>query len=313
MSGQTIPLRLSLRALRAFTATVDHGSISAAAQALNVAPSAISALLDQVEEEFGATLLVRSRARGVVATAEGRRMAGRFRLLLEDYAEIIEDGHEIAKGMRGTLRVGYYAPVAPAFLPTVLQPMMQANPGLRVDLQEADNDSAQEGLLTGALDVILFAGQDVRAGIETHPLLDLPPYVLVPAGHPLAADDRTTLQQVAAYPLIELNRPLAQPYVSRLFADQNLTPEIIAQANTTEMVRSLVGSGLGIAILAMRPRTRTSYAGDQLRAIPLDPDLPRLHLLSGKIPGQNRRLVSAFMDALHDWANSPSALDFSVR
>jgi len=313
MSDQISPLRLSLRALRAFTATVDHGSISAAAQALNVAPSAVSALLDQVEGEFGATLLIRSRARGVVATAEGRRMANRFRRLLEDYAEIIEDGHEIAKGMQGTLRVGYYAPVAPAFLPSVLKPLMQANPGLRLDLRETDNDTAQESLLAGGLDVILFAGQDIRAGIETHSLLDLPPYVLVPAAHPLAAQDRTTLQEVATYPLIELNRPLARPYVARLFADQNLTPQVIAQANTTEMVRSLVGADLGLAILAMRPRTQTSYAGDTLRALPLDPDLPRLQLLSGKIPGQNRRLVSAFIDALHGWAQSASALEFSVR
>ncbi|HKK86776.1 MAG TPA: LysR family transcriptional regulator [Roseovarius sp.] len=313
MSGQTIPLRLSLRALRAFTATVEQGSISGAAQALNVAPSAISALLDQVEAEFGATLLVRSRARGVVATAEGRRMAGRFRLLLEDYAEIIEDGHEIAKGMRGTLRVGYYAPVGPAFLPGILTPLMHANPGLRLDLQETDNDTVQERLLSGDLDVILFAGQDMRAGIETHPLLDLPPYVLVPAGHPLATNDRTTLNDVSHYPLIELNRPLARPYVSRLFSDRKLSPEVVARANTTEMVRSLVGAGLGIAILAMRPQTHISYAGDPLRALPLDPGLPRLQLLSGKIPGQNRRLVSAFMDVLHGWANSPSALDFSVR
>jgi DNA-binding transcriptional LysR family regulator len=313
MSDQTLPLRLSLRALRAFALTVEQGSISGAAAALNVAPSAVSALLDQVEGEFGATLLIRSRARGVVATAEGRRMAARFRHLLEDYAEVIEDGHEIANGMSGSLRVGYYAPVAPAFLPGILTPLMQSNPGLKVDLQETDNDSAQERLLSGDLDIILFAGQDRRAGIETHALLDLPPYVLVPAGHPLATQDRSTLQKVATYPLVELNRPLARPYVSQLFTDQNLNPEVIARANTTEMVRSLVGAKLGVAILAMRPRTQTSYAGNRLSAIPLDPGLPHLQLVSGKIPGQNRRLVSAFIDALHDWANSPSALDFSVR
>ena len=69
-------LRLSLKSLRAFAAVVEHGSITAAAQALNTAPSAVAAAIDQVEAEFGAALLVRTRARGIAPTADGRA-AGR--------------------------------------------------------------------------------------------------------------------------------------------------------------------------------------------------------------------------------------------
>ncbi len=75
-------LRLSLRALRAFVTVVEHGSISAAARDLNVAASAVAASLDLVEAEFGADLLIRTRARGITPTAEGRDIALRFRRLL---------------------------------------------------------------------------------------------------------------------------------------------------------------------------------------------------------------------------------------
>ncbi|SLN21710.1 HTH-type transcriptional regulator BenM [Roseovarius litorisediminis] len=302
-----IDLRLSLRALRAFVATVEHGSITAAARDLNVAASAIAAMLDQVEAEFGADLLIRTRARGVVPTPEGRDMAARFRTLLEEYSGIMDQGRALAQTLTGTLRIGYYAPVAPAFLPTLLCPMIRANPDLRLELFEHDNDSAQEAMLAGQLDTILFAGQDLRPGIETSVLLDLPPYVLAPQGHEIAQGGAVTLADVARFPLVQLDRPLARPYISRLFRQNGLAPHIAAQADSTEMVRSLVGAGAGLAILSMRPLTALSYGGDTLLTLPLEPGLPGLQLLSGRIPGRSRKPVSAFLEAIENWRGSSAA------
>lgn len=306
-------LRLSLRAMRAFAAVVEHGSISGAARALNTAASAVAALVDQVEAELGADLLIRTRARGIAATPEGAAIASRFRGLLDACAEILDEGRDIARSLTGTLRLGYYAPVAPAFLPRVLQPLMQANPGLRLELREHDNDSAQEALLAGRLDVILFAGGDLRPGLETRVLLDLPPYVLTPAEHPLARQGRATLAEVAAHPLIEPDKPLARPYFNRLFATRSLQPRIAASADSIEMVRSLVGAGLGLTVLSMRPMNARSYGGDALAALPLEPGLPRLELRSGRVAGRPRRLVSVFLEALHDWMESGAGRDLVVR
>ncbi|WP_370267482.1 LysR family transcriptional regulator, partial [Nioella sp.] len=75
----TDPPRLSLRAMAAFAATVEQGSIAGAARALNIAASAVAASVDQVEAEVGAALLVRTRAKGIAPTEEGRMLAARFR------------------------------------------------------------------------------------------------------------------------------------------------------------------------------------------------------------------------------------------
>lgn len=305
-------LRLSLRALRAFAAVVEHGSISAAAQTLNTAPSAVAALIAQVETEMGADLLVRTRARGVAATPQGRALAQRFRSLLEDYAGILEDGRDMASGLSGVLRIGYYAPVAPAFLPPILRPLMLANPDLQLDLQEHDNDSVQTALLNGQLDAIIFAARDIRPGITTQPLLTLPPYALLPKGHALAACDHIDLAALARYPLVKLNRPISRPYIDQLLADQGLSPTIAAQVDSTEMVRSLVGAGLGVAILNMRPVTTHSYAGDALVLRPLPPGLPQLELRSGHVAGRPRRLVQVFLDALHGWMDSDAVQNLIV-
>lgn len=300
-------IRLSLKALRAFAAVVDHGSITAAARALNTVPSAVAASLDQVEATFGADLLIRTRSKGIAATPEGREMAARFRDLLEDYSTVMQQGRDIARQLTGTLRIGYYAPVAPAFLPGILRPMLEANPDLRLDLRAHDNDSAQAALLSGQLDVIIFAGQDVRSGIDTSVLLGLRPYVLTPENHDLAARERVTLADVVTYPLIQLERPMVRAYFDRLFQSQKLQPHITARTDDTEMVRALVGAGLGLAVLHMRPLTSVSYGGDGLCAVPLDQTLPGLQLLSGHVAGKPRRLVSAFLDALHAWMASDQA------
>lgn len=300
-------LRLSLRVLRAFLATVDHGSITAAARALNVAASAVAAALDQVEAEFGASLLVRTRAKGIAVTAEGREIAARFRGLLEDYADVMDHGRALAQSLSGTLRIGYYAPVAPAFLPGVLRPILTDNPGLKLVMQAHDNESAQEALLNGQLDVILFAGQDIRSGLESRPLLDLPPYVLMPDNHVLSAGPIVTLKDVSNHPLVQLDRPLARPYVERLFRQKGLAPDVVARVDSTEMVRSLVGAGVGLAVLSMRPLTVISYGGDVLRAVPLEPGLPHLQLFEAHVKGRPRRPVAAFIDALDAFLSTPQA------
>ncbi len=305
-------LRLSLKALRAFAAVVEHGSITGAARALNTAASAVAASVDQVEAEVGATLLIRTRAKGIAATPEGAAMAARFRALLDAYADAIDEGRDIARRLTGTLRIGYYAPVAPAFLPRILGQMMQGNPGLRLEFREHDNDSAQEALLAGRLDVILFGRADLRPGIETRVLLDMPPYVLAPEGHPILSDVPVDLAEVARHPLIQPDKPLARPYFDGLFATRGLTPRIVAAADSIEMVRSLVGAGLGLTVLSMRPLTPLSYGGDRLATAPLDSGLPPLQLLSGRAAGRPRRLVSVFLDALHGWMDSGAAEELTA-
>ena len=308
----TFDIRLSLRTLRAFASVVEHGSINGAAHALHVAPSAVASALGQVEAEFGASLLIRTRSKGITATAEGRAMADRFRHLLEDYHGILSEGRDIAQTLSGTLRIGYYAPVAPAFLPQLLQPIMADNPELTLDLQAHDNASVQTALLDGRVDLILFAGQDLRSGITTHSLLTLAPYVLVPRGHPIADMPRCPLARLTKERLVQLDRPLARPYVDGLFKAAGIAPHIVARSDSTEMVRSLVGSGIGVAVLNMRPRIMRTYGGDELVAVPLDGHAAALELVSGHAEGQPRRLVALVLDRLHAWSETNEALALCV-
>ena len=70
----TVPLRLSLNALRAFEATARLRSFSAAAEELAVTHGAVSRHIRALEDSVGLPLLQRS-AQGASPTAEGQRLA----------------------------------------------------------------------------------------------------------------------------------------------------------------------------------------------------------------------------------------------
>ena len=289
-------MRVTLKAMTYFLAAVDRGSISHAAEELNVVPSAVSAAIDMMEEEFALQLVLRYRAKGIAPTAAGRVLAGKIRHLLEEYDNLMIEGGDLGTALTGTLRIGYYAPVAPAFMPQVVAPLIQDNPGLTVEFEECDNDAAQAGLLSGAFDAILFVAENVRPGISHELLLEVPAYVLIGAQHPFAQRRSLCLDDLAGMPAVLLDLPVAREYYRAILEGAGFEPQIAASATSTEMVRSLVGAGVGYAMLNMRPMTDVSYAGDRLVALPLSPPVMPLRLVLGRVADNPRRLVRAFVE-----------------
>ncbi|WP_368345833.1 LysR family transcriptional regulator [Pelagovum sp. HNIBRBA483] len=290
-------MTVSLKAMQYFNLAVARGSIAQAADELNIAASAVSAAIDQVEASFGLTLVTRQRARGIAPTASGRLMVRKFERLLEDYRAILEEGAELKQSLSGALRVGYYAPVAPAFLPSIFSAFLPPESDAVLHLEECDNDAAQEGLLNGAYDVILFVSEGAKAAIEFDVLIEAPAYCLLAADHPLAAQDTVSLADLAQEPLVVLDRPVAAPYYLRLFEGAHTKTNVVAYANSTEMVRSLVGAGRGCAVLNMLPLADTSYSGERLVGRPISDDLPPLTLSVAYNRTQPRRIVQHFVDA----------------
>lgn len=290
-------MTVSLKAMAYYCAAVRHRSIARAAAQLNIAASAVATAVDQVEDAFDLTLVTRQRSRGIEPNASGRLVLQKFERLLEDYRSVMSEGAELKHALRGTLRIGYYAPIAPAFLPNILGSFLPRGSEVSVHLEECDNNTAQEGLLNGSFDVILFVSEDVRPAIEFDVLIEAPAYCLVAKDHHLAAQGSVSMQQLCKEPLVVLNRAFAASYYQNLYDRFATDIEIIAYANSTEMVRSLVSSGQGCAILNMQPLTDDSYCGRKLTSLPITDNLPPLTLSIGYQKTKPRRIVRAFVDA----------------
>lgn len=294
-------MSISLRAIRYFNTALLHGSISLAASELNIAASAISVAIDQVEAHFQLKLVNRFPSRGITATASGKDMSRKFARLIEDYDAVLVEGVAMRESLKGELRIGYYAPIAPAFLPSILASLTGHESQITVHLEACDNIRAQEGFLAGDFDVILFVSDGALPQIDFDVLIEAPAYCLMSETHPLIEKTSVSLEDIAEYNLIVLNRPVVADYYHKLFQTNVRKPANVAFSNSNEMVRSLVGAGQGIAVLNMLPLTDVSYAGQTLAARPISDDLPSLSLSIGYDASNTRRIVQKFSDLCNSY------------
>ena len=305
-------MTLSLRAMPYVQAALRLGSITGAADAMHVTPSAIAAALDQAEAAFGMTLVTRARAKGIFPTLAGRDVGRRIDDLLERYDTLLTGVSDLQSSLSGNLAIGYNAPIAPAFLPVLTAQMFAAHPDLTFTFAEGDNVSVQKGLLDGKFDVILFVEELPNPQIEAQPLIFAPTYCLCPADHALAQLDTVTVSQIVTEPLILLDRPAARGYYLEVLDQGAKDLRIVATANSTEMVRSLVASKIGISLLNMKPRDVPSYAGSNISCVPIADSTSGVTLSLGFAPGPKRRLVRIFVDNCAAFFEEPLGTDLIV-
>jgi len=167
------------------------------------------------------------------------------------------------------LAIGCYQVFAPYVLPALVARLTKLHPGIALTLLEADQAHLIASLRRNDMEVALLNDFALDADLEVTPLADLSPYVLLPDGHPLANQPHLALSELAVEPLVLLDLEPSRDYCLSLFKDHALTPSVAYRTRSLEMVRGLVGHGLGYSILATKPANNMSYDGRALVARPL--------------------------------------------
>jgi len=142
--------------LRVLVAVAEHGSVTAAARALNYAQPSVSHHLARLEAETGATLTQRS-GRGIQLTDAGRLLAGRAEEILGrlDAAERELAAHVEQRQER--IRLAGFASALATIVPAALSRLAAGHPGIDLLLTEAEEPEAMRMLRAGQVDVALVA------------------------------------------------------------------------------------------------------------------------------------------------------------
>jgi flavin reductase (DIM6/NTAB) family NADH-FMN oxidoreductase RutF/DNA-binding transcriptional LysR family regulator len=177
------------------------------------------------------------------------------------------------------LAVGCYQVFAPYVVPALVARLTKLHPDITLTLLEADQAHLIASLRRNDMEVALLYDFALEADLEVTPLADLSPYVLLPEGHPLATQPSVALRDLAPEPLVLLDVEPSRDYFLSLFQDSGLTPAIAYRTRSLEMVRGLVGHGLGYSILATKPANNMSYDGRALVARPLSDSVKNSRLV----------------------------------
>jgi DNA-binding transcriptional LysR family regulator len=265
----------TLKQLRYFVATVEHGGVAQASRHLNVAQPSISAAIKNLEDDFAVQLFIRRPASGVTLTAIGARFH-RHALDLLGHARAFEQ-NALAENdtVEGQVQLGCYVTIAPLYMPGLLAGFRERHPGVRIHLQDGTQDRLIAGLDSGRFELAMMYDLGLDPSIARLPLLpELRPHAVLPRGHALAGRATVSLRELAAEKLILLDVPPSGAYFRGFFTALDLTPDIAFASPSLEMVRGLVGRGLGYSILVTRPAAATTYDGHEVATIPLSDKLP---------------------------------------
>lgn len=250
---------MELRQLQLLLSVIEAGGYAPAGKALHVSHSAIHRQVRMLEQEFGRRLLSRSGGT-VVATESGSLLVSLALRIHQEIADTQRQINDLDNLRSGHLRIGTSSSFLVSFLPTVLKRFSKKFPGVRFHLINGVADSIIDGIVRGKLDVgILFNPTDIP-----HPIPELEINTLyheefdwaVAQSHPLARQNRVTLAQLAAYPLITLP---AQSHLrhacDRVFATTGLAPTVITEVENEEAIDKLIEVDMGFALrLRRRPR-----------------------------------------------------------
>ncbi len=181
-------MQLSSRQLEAFVTVARTLNFTRAAERLNLTQSALSQRIRKLEEELGATLLVRAPG-GVRLTETGNRIL-RFceaRETLE--AEILSDLATSRTGeLAGALRIAGHLSVMRTVALPALAPMLRANPKVNCELIVADLKDLPAILKRGEADMVLLDNELPGASLERHHLGDEVYLAIESTGHATRTD-----------------------------------------------------------------------------------------------------------------------------
>src|SRR5258706_5136266 len=137
---------MKLEGLAAFVATVEKGSISAAARYLGLPKSVVSDRLKELERSLGARLLQRT-TRKLSVTEDGLLFLERARRIVHEAADAAAEIAERRSELTGPLRVSAPVTFGVLHLGPALYAFLKAHPRieLKLDLDDRSIDAAAEG------------------------------------------------------------------------------------------------------------------------------------------------------------------------
>ena len=243
---------MDIRALRYYVEVVDQSSFTRAANRLHVTQPTVSKMVQQLEQSFGVTLLARVGKRFQVTDA-GMIVLQRAREMLALHDAMQVEVRDLQQLERGVLRMG----LSP-FTHTVLAPVLAAYhayyPQIELKLFEIGSIATVAELREGTLELGTLLDfprvADLWTEFDSLPLSESPLCLLAPAQSPWTGRQSVELRELADCDFIFYGDAFAlNDLVGDACAEAGFVPRISGRSGQWDFIASLVGLGVGIALL----------------------------------------------------------------
>ena len=237
---------MDLRSLAIFVEVVANGGFNRAASKLNIAQSALSRRLANLEHELGVQLLVRSK-RGVHLTPAGTVLLDRSQSLLRHFDQVQAEMLAEATEPRGELALGL-PPSLQSYTSLLLGAVHSRYPKLFIRSWVATSIDLRTMLLSGKLDLMIYASIDAESLLATQPLFAEALHLIGPGG--AVTGFEPSGENIEMVPIILTSRPNSVRVLIDAWAmSLQKSLNVVMETNDVSLTLRLVEDGVAFAIL----------------------------------------------------------------
>ncbi len=249
---------MNLRALRVFRAVAATGSQAAASRTLNIAPSAISRTIGELEGELGFALFRRDRGR-LAPTATGRAFALEVEAAFQGFDQLAVVARELRSAGDGRVRAFVPPSLSQRFLPDAIVRFAVRFPNTILDVDYGPASSAIEGLRAGRVDIAVVSLPVDAEGLTVVPLIDVETVCLIPRALPLARKTAIEPADLDGVAVVLINRRFAlRERLDELFRRAGAKPRVRVETSSASAAAGCASAGIGVAIVSRLMATQAT-------------------------------------------------------
>ena len=222
------------------------------AKALHTSQPGVSKAIIELEDELGVEIFARHGKRIKRITEPGTHVLKSIDIILREIHNLKRIGEQFSNQDSGTLSIATTHTQARYVLPEPVAKLRQAYPKVNISLHQGSPMQVAEMLLNDAADI----GIATESLTQFEELVSMPCYewqhvLVMPKGHPLAALERIRLEDLVQHPLVTYHPTFTgRSRIDVAFGNRGLKPNIVLDAIDSDVIKTYVGLGMGVGIVA---------------------------------------------------------------
>lgn len=248
--------------LQYFVSIAETGSFTKSALQNNMAQSALSRRVRDLEVELGTALFYRN-GRGVVLTDAGEVFLARARGLLAEREALRQDMRASVSELDGTVKLAVPPSVGLVLLAPLLRQIRADLPRVRMRVMEGFSGHVAEWLAAGKVDLAVLYKMKASALLDAEHLLFEDMFLIsAPDAPPLGVANGVSVAELAGEELVLPGPPHGlRVLVEEAAAKAGVTLNVSIELETLPTIHDLVGSGGIRTILPLTAVSRELQAG----------------------------------------------------
>ena len=226
-----------------------RGTMTAASEHFNVAPSSVSRQISALERELGVSLLEKGRHR-VVLTPAGQLLVDYYQERMGRRDALVAALDDLRSTHRGTVSLATGQGLLGPILMPAVRAFRQGWPGIRVQVFEVSNQQAVNMVCNDEVHFSIIVETPEETRLRTRFRLSQRWRLVMRPDHPLASRPFVTLKELAAHDLVLASHGFrSRQLLERAAKEAQVALDPVITCASIPLILDCVMGGLGVAVL----------------------------------------------------------------